>query len=136
MFMRQLKAIWEISVKVTLQDIVAVVAALDEWFTQNHEDRLIANEERLSTMQKGLRGIPNVEPKVVQLQRFWGAALHVVLDPTLGKTAEDVKTALDEGDPRIWVNTQGDNIVTINAHTLNKGDDEVVVRRLREVLTA
>jgi uncharacterized pyridoxal phosphate-dependent enzyme len=120
--------------KVSRQDVIAVVAALDEWFTMNHEDRLISIDNRLTAMQKGLRGIPNVEAEVVRHQKFWGASLQLVLDPALGKTPQDVARELDEGNPRIWVNPETENTITVNAHTLKEGEEAIVVEKLRESL--
>lgn len=121
--------------KVTRQGIVAVIAALDEWFTMNHEDRLIAIDSRLTHMETGLRGMQNAEPKVIQNDRFWGATLHVKVDPAAGMTAQDVLDKLDEGNPRIWANSVGDDTVTFNAHTLNPGEEDIIVQRLREIIS-
>ncbi len=123
--------------KVDRQGVVAVCVALKSWFSTNHEDRLLAVDSKLAAMQRDLQGIPHAQPKVVNLQRFWGSSLHIVLDTQrLGKTAAQVSRELADGSPRIWVNTQGDNTVVVNAHTLNEGEEKIVVRRLREVLTA
>ena len=122
--------------KVDRQDVIAVVTALDAWFSMNHEDRLLENDRRLSAMQVKLRGIANVETKVVQHQKFWGFTLHVVVDTVaLGKSVQEVVRELDQGTPRILVDTEGDNTITANAHTLNEGEDDIVVDRLREALT-
>ncbi len=123
--------------KVDRQGVVAVCVALKGWFSTNHEDRLLAVDSRLATMQRDLQGIPHVQPRVVQLQRYWGSSLHVILDTQrLGKTAEQVSKELADGSPRIWVNTQGEGTVVVNAHTLKEGEEKIVARRLREVLTA
>ena len=121
--------------KVTRQGIVAVIAALDEWFTMNHEDRLLAIDSRLTSMESGLRGMQNAESSVVQHDRFWGSTLHVKIDPATGKTAEGVLKELDEGNPRIWANSVGDDTVTFNAHTLNPGEEDIIVQRLREIVS-
>ena len=73
--------------------------------------------------------------EVVRHDRFWGSTLHVVLDSASGKTAQDVARELDEGDPRIWVNTIGEDTVTFNAHTLNPGEDEIIVQRIQEIIS-
>ena len=121
--------------KVTRQGIVAVSAALDEWFTVNHEDRLLAIDNRLTNMETSLRGMQNAEASVVQHNRFWGSTLHVKIDPATGLTAQDVLDKLDEGNPRIWANSEGDDTVTFNAHTLNAGEEDAIVQRLREIIS-
>ena len=121
--------------KVDRQEVVGVVAAVEAWFTMNHEDRLLGYEDRLTDLQDDLRGIPGIETKIVRNQRYWGVGLHVVLDTkALGKTAEEVSEELDAGDPRIWVNVEGDDTIPVNVHTMNEGEEHIVADRLREVL--
>ena len=123
--------------KVDRQGIVGVAVALNAWLTGDHEERLLGIEGRLASMQRGLQGIQNVQANVVQVPRFWGFALHVALDAAaLGKNAQDVAKELDEGTPRIWVNTQDDDIVVVAAHTLNEGEENTLVERLKSVLTS
>ena len=121
--------------KVDRQDVIGVVAALDAWFSTNHEDRLLAIDETLSGMRRGLVGLDGVEPTVERHNRFWGATLNVVVDPeATGKSAEQVARELEQGSPPILVAVEGEALA-INAHTLNEGEDRVVVERLREVLS-
>ena len=120
--------------KVDRQDVVAVIAALDEWFTMNHEDRLISIDNRLTTMASDLQGIPNVEAKVVRHEDFWGASLQLTLDSKLGKSAKEVADDLDRGEPRIWVNPETENTIIVNAHTLKEGEGAIVARELRQAL--
>jgi hypothetical protein len=40
---------------------------------------------------------------------------------------------LDEGNPRIWANSVGDDTVTFNAQTLNADEEDIIVQRLREI---
>ena len=121
--------------KVDRQEIVAVVAAVEAWFTMNHEDRLIGFENRIDVMQGKLDGIPHVQAKLVRNDNYWGAGLKVVLDTdALGKSAQDVADELDAGDPRIWVMVEGDDTVAVNVHVMSENDDAVVAERLRVVL--
>ena len=123
--------------KVDRQDVVALIAAVKTWLSMNHEDRLLGYDATLSVVQRALRGIPGVEARIVQHKHYYGVTLNVVLDTdALGKTAEQVVKELDEGEPRIWVLTVGDDTVTVNAHALNKGEEQMVADRLSEVLRA
>ncbi len=70
---------------------------------------------------------------MLQNDRFWGATLHVKVDPATGLTAQDVLDKLDEGNPRIWANSVGDDTVTFNAQTLNADEEDIIVQRLREI---
>jgi len=72
---------------------------------------------------------------VLQNDRFWGTTFHVKVDPATGLTAQGVLDKLDEGNPRIWGNSVGDDIVTFNAHTLNADEEDIIVQRLREIIS-
>lgn len=121
--------------KVDRQDIVGVVAALREWFATDHESRLMDVEVKLSTIQNGLQGIPNVVTKLVQVQRFWGFSLHIIIDSSQNEDrATSIVRDLAEGTPRIWVEDLGTNTIAINAHALNDGEEKLVADRVRDAL--
>ena len=121
--------------KVDRQGIIAVCVALKNWFTINHEDRLLGIETRLSAMRRGLLDIPNVRATVVPHELYWGSSLHAVMDTkALGKSPEDVAKELHDGSPSVRVNTEGEDTLVVNAHTLNDGEEEIVVERLRSAL--
>ena len=63
--------------------------------------------------------------------------LDVALDTErLGKSAQDVTDDLLVGTPRIrLVAPTSDDTLVVNAHTLNKGEAEVIGERMRELLT-
>ncbi|HBD83350.1 MAG TPA: hypothetical protein DC056_05015 [Dehalococcoidia bacterium] len=72
---------------------------------------------------------------MLQNDRFWGAILQVKVDPATGLTAQDVLDKLDEGNPRIWANSVGEDTVTFNAQTLNVDEEDIIVQRLREIIS-
>jgi seryl-tRNA(Sec) selenium transferase len=124
--------------KVSREGVVAVVAAVKAWLTMDHESRLLSIEERLSIIQGRLSGIPNTRTDLVHHPRqYWGSSLNVVLDTgSVGKTAEQVATELDTGDPRIWVTADGEDTIVVRAHELREGEEAIVADRLRAVLTS
>ena len=122
--------------KLDREEIVGAVAALDRWFSMNHEDRLAEYERKASVIQEGLAGVHNATTDVVEHDRFWKSTLHVKLSSALGKTAQQVADELDAGTPRIWVGVQGEDTITLNMHVLNDGEQEIVATRLRDALTA
>ena len=125
---------WGRPMKLDRQEIVGVAVALDLWFSMNHEDRILDYHRRMSDIQRGLAGIPNISTNVVQNQRFYESSLLVVIDPKAGKTAQRVADELDAGNPRVWVGVQGDDTIIINAHVLNEGDQHIIAERLRDAL--
>ena len=52
--------------------------------------------------------------------------------PTAHQLANEL---LNTGTPGIRVGAVADDTIRIGAHTLQKGDDEIIVARLRELLT-
>ena len=115
-----------------------MVAALEAWLDEDHEERLVRYGVRFSAIEQALRGVSGVkQTRVVPVSTFVGLMLHVVLDTEkLGKTAEDVFDELLEGTPRIRLATQGDDTLTVNVHTLNDGEEQAIAERLRTILDA
>ncbi len=125
------------TMKLDRQEIVGVVTALELWLTMNHEDRLLGYEEKIETLQRGLHGAPNLKSAaMVRNKNFWGVTLHVEIDAEgLGMDANGVASLLDEGDPCILVNLEGDHTIAINVHTLNEGDERIIADRLGDILS-
>ncbi len=121
--------------KLDRQEIVGAVAALDRWFSMNHEDRFLEYERKASVIQNAMAGVSKARARLVENNRFWGSTLHVVVDPALGKTAQQVSDELDAGAPRIWVGVQGADTITMNMHTLNDGEEDIIAERLTQILT-
>ena len=124
--------------KVDRQNVIGAVAALEAWFTMNHEDRLLGYDARLSDMRRRLQGLSHLqETRLVPSAAFSGSGLHLLLDTeALGKTAHQLANELlNTGTPGIRVGAVADDTIRIGAHTLQKGDDEIIVARLRELLT-
>lgn len=121
--------------KVDRNGVIAVTTAVKTWLTMNHEDRLMGVEAKLSTVQHGLRGIPNLKTDLQQVAQYWGFSLVLNLDTeALGKTAQAVADELADGDPRIFLTADDDSTITVNAHALNDGEEEIVAEHLRNAL--
>ena len=121
--------------KLDKQEIIGVVTAIEQWFTMNHEDRLIGYEETLTTVQRELAGTPGVESKLEQVDQYFGVTLNVTFDAeALGKTAQDVAAELDAGTPRIAVSAPDDGTIAVNAHALKEGEELIVAEHLRMAL--
>jgi hypothetical protein len=76
-----------------------------------------------------------VESDLEQVDQYYVTSLGVKIDTeTVGKTAQDVADELDAGSPRIWVTVVGENTISVNSHTLNEGEHEIVAARLKTAL--
>lgn len=123
--------------KVDRQEIVGLVVAVEDWLAQDHEERLIGYGTKFSVIERALAGATRVkETKVVSTGSFFDLALQVVLDTEgLGKSAQDVARELLDGTPRIRLgNSQGDDTLVVNVHTLNEGEDQALGDRMRDLL--
>jgi seryl-tRNA(Sec) selenium transferase len=109
--------------------IVATVAALEEWLTADHEDRVIEYRRRASVVQDGVSGIAGVDATASDDGNY----VEVTLSAPVTKTAEQVVSELDAGEPRVMVSGGGDAI-RVAVFPLNPGDESVVAERLGAVL--
>jgi L-seryl-tRNA(Ser) seleniumtransferase len=122
------------AMKVDRQEVVAVVVALREWLTTDHETRLLNAEARVDTIVATLKGVPHVNTEREKVHRGPGVHMKVIVDEAgLGKKALDVAEALADGDPAIWVWCEG-NVLHIGVSNLLEGEDVLVADRLREEL--
>ena len=129
--------------KMDRNQIIGLVAALDEWFTMNHEDRFEEYERRLTHVGDKLRGVRGVRSELVFESLFTGVRLQVEINPReTGKNAEQVFHELLDGKPKIWVgfreywHEDSDDFVHIYPNTLFDGEESIIADRLREVLGA
>jgi D-glucosaminate-6-phosphate ammonia-lyase len=131
-------AAWEKSfgrpLKLDRQTIVAVVAALQEWFETDHDARLAGYERRLEMMKSELDGAAGVSLSILQSDGPAPRVLRLTLDPALARyDAAGLADALWSGNPAIAVG-RGPDAITINPVTLREEDDAVVVSRLGRLL--
>jgi len=118
--------------KLDRQEIIAVVVALREWMTMDHQARFESYERRVRSLQRELEGIPNIE---VTPQGSPVTGLNITVDEkVLGKTAAEIVNALQEGTPSIRVRSQADTI-TISAVTIMDGDELAIADRLKCLLS-
>ena len=121
--------------KVDRQEAIAVVVGLREWLTMDHEARIARDQDRLDRIAAAVEGIPGVSTSVAPGRFFGAPGLQVRLDASARYTAEGLATALREGRPSITVNREDDSLLLV-AGPLAEGEEEIVARRLRELLTA
>jgi L-seryl-tRNA(Ser) seleniumtransferase len=129
---------WEKSfgrpLKLDRQTIVAVVAALQEWFETDHEARLSGYEKRLEAMAAELEGAPGVTVAIVEGDGPAPRVLRLTFDPAQARhDAAGIVNGLWSGSPAIAVGRFGDAI-TINPVTLREEDDGLVASRLGELI--
>ena len=121
--------------KIGRHDVIGLVAALEWWLTTDHEERHAKDEARLASMQQTLEGIAGIgQMGIIRNSTHIGSTLQVGIDPkAAGKNARQVVAELDAGEPRIRVGG-GEDSITIHAHPLNEGEEEIIIDRLKAVL--
>ncbi|MSS70093.1 MAG: hypothetical protein EXS64_01240 [Candidatus Latescibacteria bacterium] len=120
--------------KVDRQGIIAVVVALRDWLVMDHAARLAEHERKGGVILRAIEGMPHVTAEWTPDSRSLSSGVRVTLDEKgLGKTAVQVIQALREGTPGIWTRGGG-NWFLLATSPMFDGEEQVVARRLREVL--
>ncbi|MBI4532041.1 MAG: aminotransferase class V-fold PLP-dependent enzyme [Candidatus Latescibacteria bacterium] len=120
--------------KLDRQEIVAVVVALREWVSMDHETRLAGSARRVRSLQQRLGGLPHVTVQPLPEGMEPATGLSLTLDEqALGKTAAEVVQTLREGNPSIWVDIY-ENALLLWMGTVYDGEEEIIATRLKELL--
>ena len=118
--------------KLDRQEIIAVVVALREWVSMDHQTRFETYDRRVRSLQKEFEGVSNVEAVP---QGSPATSLRLTFDEAaLGKTAAEIADALREGNPSIWTHASANNI-TFSTLTIVDGDEQIIAGRLKSLLS-
>lgn len=122
------------AMKIDRHEIIGVVTAIEDWFTMDHEERILEYEARFAVIEEALRGLEGVATRRTEIHHYVPYVMVVDIDESIiGKSAEDVRAELDSGNPRIWVDAESGSLrVVVNCMT----DEEtrITADRLREAL--
>ena len=130
------------AMKVDRQEVVAVVTALREWMSMDHEARFAHYRKRAERLKDALGGIPHSK---ASLHGDPVTGVCVTLDQgEVGKTTAEIAEGLKAGNPSIWfhwelsmyLQRQAPNSMVFSVETILDGDEPVIAERLREVLAA
>ena len=124
--------------KVDRQEMVGVVAAVRNWMTINHEERLIEIETRSQRVIDILSNTPAVTLRMINTiigHQPFGVELRLD-EEKAGMTLQEVVDTLKKGDPPIWTRVrEGDDYIAIHMFGLKIGDEELVAERISELLS-
>ena len=118
--------------KVDRQEVVAVVHALREWLSMDHDARFAVAGERGRNLRRSIRDLPyiTIDPSEEETPASY---LSLTLDEAAsGQTMAEVEQALRAGDPSIWVQPGG-NSIHLCMFTVVDGDEQIIAARLREI---
>jgi D-glucosaminate-6-phosphate ammonia-lyase len=125
--------------KVSKEDMVALWAAVERYVRLDHDAEGREWERRLSEIEKSLRGIPTVTTQrfvppianhVPHLLVFWD-------ESRIHRDRDEVTQKMAEGNPSIAlgrVSGTGDRGLLVSVFQLKTGEEQVVARRLCEIL--
>jgi D-glucosaminate-6-phosphate ammonia-lyase len=120
--------------KLDRQEIVAVVAALQEWMSTDHAARLAGYEARLGAIARAVEGAPGVAWDLVRGVGANPRLLRIRLDPATARLdAARATAALRTGRPAIAVGGETGALL-VHPGTLAPGQEAIVAARLRELL--
>ncbi len=135
--------------KVAKEQIVGMVAAVDWFLSQTDAGMEAEFRRRADRIAAQLKAIPTLQAQVVIPKTAANAVPHLLLryDPhRLGVTPREVMTRLRAGTPSIELNPQtgrpagaglpsDENTIVVGVWMLEAGEDLVVARRLKELLS-
>lgn len=116
---------------------MGLVAAVERFLAGSDAEDRGAWEQQAARVAEAVAGVPGVRAYVLKegQQASPDFAPRAYVDLEGRRTAEEVVRALREGEPPVVVRRSAKGIV-VDPMTLMPGEEEVVGRRLREVLTA
>ncbi len=122
------------AMKIDRHEIIGVVTAIEDWFTMDHEERILEYESRFAVIVDALANVEGVSTRRIEVPHYVPYMMLIDVDePVVGKTAEQVRVELDNGSPRIWVGAE-DGSLRVVVNCMSDEETGVVAERLREAL--
>jgi uncharacterized pyridoxal phosphate-dependent enzyme len=134
--------------KVAKEEIIGLVAAVD-WFLSQDDSAMEAEfRKRAGTIAERVQTVPTVQAQVF-IPPVANHVPHLLITYDKNRvklSARDVMKKMRDGNPRIELNPAtgggpasaglpgGDNVIVVGVWMLQPGEDQIVARRLHEVL--
>ena len=123
--------------KVNKEEMLGMLVALELYVKRNHEQERREFDRRAETIQKSVTGLPGLNAEIFvpeianhvpHIRISWDAAATKM-------TAAEAVRSLRGGEPSIVTRAEGNTLV-IGVWMMRPGEERVVARRLRQVLSA
>ena len=122
------------AMKIDRHEIIGVVTAIEDWFTMDHEERILEYEARFANIDDALGDVDGVSTGRIEVPHYVPYMMLIDVDESVvGKTAVQVRVELDNGSPRIWVGAE-DGSLRVVVNCMSDEETAVVAERLREAL--
>jgi len=125
--------------KVSKEDMVALLAAVERYLRIDHQAEWREWERRLGVIEEAVKDIPTVECERI-IPPIANHVPHMIIawdEKRVRLTREQLTRELAEGDPPIQigrVSGTGDKGVLISVFVLEEGEDRIVAERVRAIL--
>jgi L-seryl-tRNA(Ser) seleniumtransferase len=122
--------------KVNKEEMLGLLVSLELYLKKDHDQERREFHSRADTIRKGAADVPGVTAEIFvpeianhvpHVRIAWDAGVK-------GMTATDVVKALRDGDPSIGTRAERDAVV-VGVWMMKPGEDRIVARRLRQVLS-
>jgi D-glucosaminate-6-phosphate ammonia-lyase len=123
--------------KVNKEEMLGVLVALELYLKRDHAQERREFDKRADVIRKAATDVPGVKAEVF-VPDVANHVPHVRIswDPAAQRlTAAEAVKAFRDGEPSIGTRSEGDSLV-IGVWMMRPGEEKVVARRLREVLSA
>lgn len=124
--------------KVNKEELIGMLVALEMFLNRDHEAVWKDWEARCDRIAKAVAGIKTVKTETF-IPEIANAVPHLRIvwdEKALGMSPRDVAQKMRQGEPSIEVRPGSQEVLEIGVWMLEPGEDEIVARRLREVLSA
>lgn len=123
--------------KVNKEEILGMYVALEQYISRDHDKEWKEWEKAIAHIENAARSVSGVATKVsVPKLGNVTPTLEVSWDKNIVKlTGKELQEKMRGGDPSIEVAGGGDNSINITAWVLKPGQEKIVAKRLKEVLS-
>ena len=119
--------------KLDRQEIVAVVVALEEWLSMDHEARIAEHWKRADYIEEQLASVPHLSTARHIEDNSLSNGVMLTVEADAPRTAPQVIAALKQGDPSVWTRGSGNQIRIAVAH-LVEDEIDILIDRIKKVL--
>ena len=122
------------AMKIDRHEIIGVVTAIEDWFTMDHEERILEYEARFADIAEAVQDLEGVATRRTEIHHYVPYVMVIDVDESIvGKSAADIRAELDSGNPRIWVDAV-DGSLRVVVNCMTDEETRVVADRLRQAL--
>ena len=122
--------------KISREERLAFIKALEIYLSRDHESDKKEWGNKIRNIEKILSEIPHLKLSRSEVRETYIVPqLEITLNPTAKISGKEAIASLLGGTPRIVVQECGENGFVINPQNLQDGQDQIIAKRCREILS-